>query len=292
MDKKFLSSGVNQVKFLAKNVVPAIFSQRFQHRLSARPSIARTQEHTANLIIVSDNNIHSNPTQPLPPIIPKLPNSLKPPSHNPRISATNVRAPSAVTHSHESTKLDSVATESTIALSKIGSKCQPSDDSNVSVEPYTPFPLQTSSSFNPLRLSKKQLRNLDRLTMSKYNAYATPDKEVVARIEESGKRVKGRQRRSRKELGRQIEEARKLWEKRKGLASGDDTAAKEGARKARERMELKAKCAEAAKDAELQFLVEGQRSSIDAIRLKEYLTLKTSKFNLGFYSEKDKLRVQ
>ncbi|KAJ3273369.1 hypothetical protein HK104_004286, partial [Borealophlyctis nickersoniae] len=47
-------------------------------------------------------------------------------------------------------------------------------------------------------------------------------------------------------------------------------------------------------DAELQFLVEGQRNSIDAIRLKEHLVLRPYKHKLSkkTYTEKDRLRVE
>lgn len=46
-------------------------------------------------------------------------------------------------------------------------------------------------------------------------------------------------------------------------------------------------------DQELQFLVEGQRNAIDAIRLKEYLASPPITHKLGkMYTEKDRLRVE
>ena len=46
------------------------------------------------------------------------------------------------------------------------------------------------------------------------------------------------------------------------------------------------------KEEELQFLVEGQVTSIDAIRLKEHLVIRKQKNKPDLLPEKDRLRVE
>ncbi|KAI9103043.1 hypothetical protein DFS34DRAFT_349807 [Phlyctochytrium arcticum] len=156
--------------------------------------------------------------------------------------------------------------------------------------PYKPFPLTATSSFSPTSIPNKKLSRLAPQTIAKYQAYAAPVPEVAQMIERSGQRSKARARNERKLIREHYERARRKW----GNMDEREMEGEEMARRARERMRNKLHDAITFREMELQFLVEGQRNSIDAIRLKEYLALrprKTVDMPKGIYSDEDRVRV-
>ena len=55
---------------------------------------------------------------------------------------------------------------------------------------YTPFKLKPNSSFNPSKLSSKQLSRLDPTTLAKYEAYSLPAPEIMSKVLKSECRAK------------------------------------------------------------------------------------------------------
>ncbi|KAJ3119773.1 hypothetical protein HK098_005178 [Nowakowskiella sp. JEL0407] len=159
--------------------------------------------------------------------------------------------------------------------------------SNISDSSYKPFPLAPSSSFSPAKLSTKSRKKISQTLKAKYDAYSLPNQSLVNSIEASCKRAKQSEKLEREKLSTLISNARQSLEKRKGNL--DDCI---GPVLARERMKNKLSEREKNRQLELQFLVEGQRNSIDAIRLKEFLSVRKSKLSFDEYTEKDRERVQ
>ncbi|KAJ3215029.1 hypothetical protein HK099_006556 [Clydaea vesicula] len=137
---------------------------------------------------------------------------------------------------------------------------------------YQPFQLNPKSSFNPVNLTKKTLKNMPRLIKSKYMAYEVPNPALLLKIERSELRSRIIIKKEQEEIKNAIRDYKKMMEKKK-IGYDDDLVALQGARKARERMHMRYKAQMWMKELELQYLVEGQSNSIDAIRLKENLPL-------------------
>ncbi|KAJ3205955.1 hypothetical protein HDU67_008530 [Dinochytrium kinnereticum] len=161
-------------------------------------------------------------------------------------------------------------------------------------ESYKPFTLSQKSSFNPSSMSERQLGKLDRLTRAKYGAYEKPEAQISQQIDQSRARAKQWTKYEREKLRDQIYEIQRMWERKRGhVGELEERKGQEAARRATERMRGKIRSIMASRDNELQFLVEGQRNAIDAIRLKEFLVLRTPNVKLGRqYSDKDRLRVE
>ncbi|KAJ3142019.1 hypothetical protein HK100_003882 [Physocladia obscura] len=145
-------------------------------------------------------------------------------------------------------------------------------------ESYSPFHLAEKSSFNLSRLSSRQVRNLDRVTRAKYFAYEKPAAEIVQNIDESSARAKIWSKQQHRRLAEQYNCLRILLARKRGgghyASQAEENLALINAQKATDRMKEKFKNMALAREAELAFLVEGQPNSIDAIGLKEYLTIK------------------
>ncbi|KAJ3030801.1 UNVERIFIED_CONTAM: hypothetical protein HDU68_007718 [Siphonaria sp. JEL0065] len=149
-------------------------------------------------------------------------------------------------------------------------------------ESYSPFHLADKSSFNPARLNSRQIRKMDKLTLAKYQAYEKPSAEIIQNIDESSARAKMFTKSEHKKLLEQCNSIRTLLARKKGLVSAAEEAiALENAKKAEDRMKDKFKNMALARETELAFLVEGQPNSIDAIRLKEYLSSKPTSLKTG-----------
>ncbi|KAJ3323438.1 hypothetical protein HDU76_013632 [Blyttiomyces sp. JEL0837] len=148
-------------------------------------------------------------------------------------------------------------------------------------ESYTPFKLSDKSSFNPEKRAK-------------YDAYKKPPVDIVNQIDRSCVRAKRIHKEQRRRFLEQVETVRESLARKGGIVSERESIlADENSRKATERMRTKLKTLMEARDAELQQLVEGQKNSIDAIRLKEYLLLRPVKLKVGkTYTERDRLRVE
>ncbi|KAJ3127218.1 hypothetical protein HK101_005620 [Irineochytrium annulatum] len=159
---------------------------------------------------------------------------------------------------------------------------------------YQPFALSNKSSFNPGTLSVKQRKTMDMLTRAKFGAYEKPEPTIATQIDQSRARAKRWSKEEHHRLREQIFEIRRCGRRRRGLLDEEEEReAQEAARKANERMRGKLKSIVMSRDNELQFLVEGQRNAIDAIRLKEFLVIRPPNVNMGKeYSDKDRLRVE
>ncbi|KAJ8327643.1 LKAAEAR motif containing 1 [Batrachochytrium dendrobatidis] len=160
---------------------------------------------------------------------------------------------------------------------------------------YTPFQLSSKSSFNPSQLTTRQLNRLDMLTKAKYMSYEKPSFHVIEQIGNSERRSRKWLRDEHLRIQTIIETARKKWNL---LHKAVEDPAKQligqqSAAIARIRMKEKVKKIMDTREDELQFLVEGQTTSIDAIRLKEHLVLRSNMPKVGrMFSEKDRLRVE
>lgn len=160
---------------------------------------------------------------------------------------------------------------------------------------YQPFPLSDGSSFSPNKISRRQFTLLDPLTRAKYLAYQKPPPECAQLIVDADKRSKMWEREERRNLQIVADTMWKRWEKRKfGVKHGEDSKVGEDyAKKASERTRGKVAKALEMREAELQFLVEGQQNSIEAIRLKEYLSQKRDKIKIGtLFTDKERQRVE
>lgn len=106
---------------------------------------------------------------------------------------------------------------------------------------YSPFKLKASSSFNPNKLTPRQLKRLDPLTLAKYEAYSVPNPEILGKVLQSECRAKTFISEERRKFKQRQEESRKKWNI---IHCGyeDQTLQKLGeknAQKARERMKSK-----------------------------------------------------
>ncbi|KAI8824127.1 uncharacterized protein EV422DRAFT_307627 [Fimicolochytrium jonesii] len=159
----------------------------------------------------------------------------------------------------------------------------------IEVEPYKPFPLQSNSSYSPAAVSETKLHRLPRVVASRYAAYAPAEPEVQATIERSAKRSRRREMKAVEALKCEVREARRKW----GDPEGMEREGRVMAERARERMKWKIERALGLRDAEVQLLVEGQPSAIDAILLKQHLAL-CPRLKLDMrkaYTEEDRARV-
>ncbi|KAI9202693.1 uncharacterized protein BJ171DRAFT_626365 [Polychytrium aggregatum] len=162
---------------------------------------------------------------------------------------------------------------------------------------YRPFPLSDGSSFSPNRIGRRRFQNLDPLTKAKYLAYQPPAPPCAKQINDSERRARSWEVAERKATNEWVSSVLKRWERRKQgvlVCTGEEgKAGTLGAKKAVDRMKGKIERAIAARESELQFLVEGQSNSIDAIRLKEHLDRKHGKIRLGkIYTDKDRIRIE
>lgn len=106
---------------------------------------------------------------------------------------------------------------------------------------YAPFKLKATSSFNPRKLTSRQLKRLDPLTLAKYEAYSVPNTEILGKVLESECRAKTFITEERRKFKAREEESRKKWNI---IHCGyeDQSSQKLGeknAQKARERMKSK-----------------------------------------------------
>eukprot|EP00842_Homolaphlyctis_polyrhiza_P000588 jgi/Hompol1/152/HPOL_005241-RA len=160
---------------------------------------------------------------------------------------------------------------------------------------YAPFALSTKSSFNPARLSKRQIERLDPLTRAKYMVYDKPSQNIIEQIGHSERRSRRWLREEHRRIQEIVDAARKKWELlHKAIEDPvSQRIGEQGAAMARKRMREKIRKMMETREDELQFLVEGQSTSIDAIRLKEHLVIRTNKPKVDrIFSEKDRLRVE
>nr|KAJ3415128.1 hypothetical protein HK105_001595 [Polyrhizophydium stewartii] len=160
---------------------------------------------------------------------------------------------------------------------------------------YVPFPLSTKSSFNPARLSSRQMDRLDPLTRAKYMAYEKPPGDVIEQIGHSERRARKWLREEHRRVRSVVDAAKKKWELlHKAVEDpASQLVGEQGAAMARKRMREKIRKMMETREDELQFLVEGQSTSIDAIRLKEHLVIRANKPKVDkIFSEKDRLRVE
>ncbi|KAK6096141.1 hypothetical protein MT418_004006 [Batrachochytrium dendrobatidis] len=133
------------------------------------------------------------------------------------------------------------------------------------------------------------------LTKAKYMSYEKPSFHVIEQIGNSERRSRKWLRDEHLRIQTIIETARKKWNL---LHKAVEDPAKQligqqSAAIARIRMKEKVKKIMDTRANELQFLVEGQTTSIDAIRLKEHLVLRSNMPKVGrMFSEKDRLRVE
>ncbi|KAI8614269.1 hypothetical protein BC830DRAFT_1169567 [Chytriomyces sp. MP71] len=158
---------------------------------------------------------------------------------------------------------------------------------------YTPFHLSDKSSFNLAKVSTRQVRKMDRVTLAKYKAYEKPTPNIVQNIDESSARAKALLKHHHKRIQEECSSLRILLERKKGhIEVGEEGRAQEEARRAMDRMKDKHARMNLARETELAFLVEGQPNSIDAIRLKEYLSTKAATVRNKSYTDRDRLRVE
>ncbi|KAI8813508.1 hypothetical protein BJ742DRAFT_672414 [Cladochytrium replicatum] len=154
--------------------------------------------------------------------------------------------------------------------------------------PYKPFELSARSSFNPARLSRRQMERLDPHIRAKYLAYEAPPPIVARRIEESDLRVRRWSREERLRMLATMENARMIWERMHGIERNKIQQLIAAKVRAQNKIENSTYS-----EAELQFLVEGQATALEAIRLKEHVGVrKMGKVQLGkVYSKRDRQRV-
>ncbi|KAJ1549925.1 hypothetical protein HK405_001897, partial [Cladochytrium tenue] len=137
---------------------------------------------------------------------------------------------------------------------------------------YRPFALSEGSSFHASRLTARQRARLDRATLARYGAYEAPAAAVVGQVDLSAARARAAGREERRRFAAAADEVRRALALRRGIVDEEEKSrAKEYAARAAERVREKLKAMSDARFNELQILVEGQRSSIDAIRLNEFL---------------------
>ncbi|KAH6572269.1 hypothetical protein BASA50_009407 [Batrachochytrium salamandrivorans] len=160
---------------------------------------------------------------------------------------------------------------------------------------YVPFQLSAKSSFNPTGLTARQLNRMDSLTKAKYKAYEAPPAHVAEQIRHSEQRSHRWLQAEHSRIQTIVGAARKRWELlHKAIEDPlDQLAGEQGAALAQRRMSDKIYKIMKTREDELQFLVEGQTTSIDAMRLKEFLVIKPNMPKIGkIYSKKDRMRVE
>ncbi|KAJ3324649.1 hypothetical protein HDV06_006542 [Boothiomyces sp. JEL0866] len=160
---------------------------------------------------------------------------------------------------------------------------------------YQPYQLAAASSYNPSKLTTNQLKKLDLQTKAKYMAYDKPDQFIQLKIAQSELRSKKWLREEHARIQDIVQQARKKWDLIH-RAIEDPEQKRIGEQKsleAKRRIKRKKKQMAINRDEELQYLVEGQNSSIDAIQLKEHLVIpKTVPKVEKYITSKEKSRVE
>lgn len=138
---------------------------------------------------------------------------------------------------------------------------------------YEPFPLKPTSSFAPGTVSPRQLSRMDPRLRAKYQAYTTPAPSLQVKISASEKRARKWMHEEHKRLEIVHAEEKRKWDLLH-RAIEDPAKKAEGqklAMRAHRRILHKKTLFRHLREKELQYLVEGQSNSIDAIQLKEFL---------------------
>ncbi|TPX32118.1 hypothetical protein SmJEL517_g04683 [Synchytrium microbalum] len=149
---------------------------------------------------------------------------------------------------------------------------------------YEPFQSATPT-FSKTKLTKKQWDSLTQVQRAKYLAYEKPSTRILTNIAHSEMRVDELFKEDKKKMSEQAQEFKSR------TARANDQG--DGAQMAQMRMVAKAREERESRNAELQQLIEGQRSSFDAIRLKEYLILTKPNTSCQVpLSEKERRRVE
>ncbi|KAJ3259990.1 hypothetical protein HK103_001500 [Boothiomyces macroporosus] len=160
---------------------------------------------------------------------------------------------------------------------------------------YHPYQLGANSSYNPTKLTANQLKKLDLQTKAKYMAYEKPDQFIQLKIAQSEQRSKKWLREEHARIQDIVLQARKKWDLIH-RAIEDPEQKKFGELKSLEamrRIKRKKKQMAINRDEELQYLVEGQNSSIDAIQLKEHLVIPKTVPKVDKYiTPKERSRVE
>ncbi|KND04367.1 uncharacterized protein SPPG_00096 [Spizellomyces punctatus DAOM BR117] len=265
---------------VSRNQIPLILSRRFQRAAGLLGALNKSGEDVTEETLVKP---HGEPHKPrLPPISHRN-------TRHSESSASSERGIGNAGSSHPAATSNALDSPTPDRPSNIRRKNSQAPNLPPAT-PYKPFPLSETSSFSPASIPKGKLRSLAPQTVAKYEAYTAPPAPVAQMIERSGQRAKARLRDEKRLVRQQIEAARMKW----GNGKEREDAGEEMARRARERMRKKLNKALAFREMELQFLVEGQRNSIDAIRLKEYLALrphKTIDIPKDMYTDEDRVRV-
>ncbi|KAJ3272614.1 hypothetical protein HDV01_005361 [Terramyces sp. JEL0728] len=160
---------------------------------------------------------------------------------------------------------------------------------------YQPYQLGATSSYNPSKLTPKQIKKLDLQTKAKYMAYEKPDQAIQLKIAQSELRSKKWLREEHARIQQIVQQARKKWDL-VHKAIEDPEQKRIGLQKSMEatrRIRRKNRQLAINREEELQYLVEGQNSSIDAIQLKEHLVIpKTVPKIEKYITRRERCRVE
>ncbi|TPX37850.1 hypothetical protein SeMB42_g03391 [Synchytrium endobioticum] len=172
------------------------------------------------------------------------------------------------------------------APSAKGGRVTKGDETAVLLEPrYTPFQLAECSAFSKSKLSPKHWASLSPVQKAKYQAYTSPSAAILNCVAHSEKRIDGLIKEEKKRVSEDIAGIKAR------MVRAEDTSLV-GPAAARRRMQKRHQEETEAKNMDLQALIEGQRSSFDAIRLKEYLLSKQTQAAGRPLNDKDRRRVE
>ncbi|KAI8914249.1 hypothetical protein EDD86DRAFT_273342 [Gorgonomyces haynaldii] len=156
---------------------------------------------------------------------------------------------------------------------------------------YSPFQLGEHSSYNSAKVTQSAFAKMDPYTKAKYKAYDKIEQTLMDRVIESERRSRQILRQERKRNEEIIQAAKIRWTLLHSSVPASQTG-QQGAKEAKKRIQKKLRLIEKTREDELQFLVEGQANSIDAIRLKEHLVLGRVKAPSHGLSDTERLRLE
>jgi hypothetical protein len=148
-------------------------------------------------------------------------------------------------------------------------------------------------SFNASLFTKTQLKDMHPMLRAKIAICSQPPEQVQKTMNESLHRVKTHQKDQHQKQETLLKQAlnNRLRRNGKFVSFEEETAAKNMSDKAKHRIISERLLASELKAQHLQTLIEGQRNSIDAIRLKEFLVEKKTAYKRWELGEKDRFRV-
>lgn len=146
--------------------------------------------------------------------------------------------------------------------------------------------------YNRAKIPPEDFRKMPQITRSKFLTYEKPDETIQRHVVISHVRANVYLKEKHElERQKQIELDRRKNMKAEASKLGEG----EGSKMAQERMKQRGELVGRMRERELQYIVEGQKSSIDAIKLKDYLTYRQRpnfwRMEREILSPKDKARL-